>query len=175
MVTNVWWFAADKKYPGSSYEDLKARRVIAQGWPLLGDLTTALPLIAASRDTAKEILAPYCRTHILRGELQPEQIYKPANTLHFLLQIEQGDVLVALEGTTPRGMAESPLDALSGYRYDDPDYNYAHVVADDVEWVDLPPDDAWMLAVPGQGIQGVRRIRKSRKVAEEIWSKLVRS
>ena len=39
-MINTWWLAIDKKY--TSYEELKHRKVVAQGWPELGDLRTLL-------------------------------------------------------------------------------------------------------------------------------------
>ena len=35
----VWWCAIDKNKGWATYDELKARNVIAQGWPNLGNLS----------------------------------------------------------------------------------------------------------------------------------------
>jgi hypothetical protein len=42
---STWWLAISKKH--TSYNELKHRKVIAQGWPDLGDLRTLCPLVEA--------------------------------------------------------------------------------------------------------------------------------
>ena len=48
-----------------------------------------------------------------------------------LLSIREGDLIVALEGTTVRGICEAKKDAVDSYRYDNAceyAYEYAHTV-----------------------------------------------
>ena len=42
---NIWWLATAKRDGYCSYNELKYRKLLAQGWPQLGDLSVLLPLI----------------------------------------------------------------------------------------------------------------------------------
>lgn len=36
---NIWWLATSKNEGHCSYNELKYRKILAQGWPNLGDLS----------------------------------------------------------------------------------------------------------------------------------------
>lgn len=39
----TWWLAIDKNF--TSYAELKHRKIIAQGWPDIGNILTLCPLV----------------------------------------------------------------------------------------------------------------------------------
>ena len=48
----TWWLAIDRNQENTSYEELKRRKVVAQGWPDLGDLLPLCPLVGTGdKDT----------------------------------------------------------------------------------------------------------------------------
>jgi hypothetical protein len=51
----TWWLAIDKNY--TSYAELKHRKVVAQGWPDIGNLLTLCLLVASgSRPTFESVV-----------------------------------------------------------------------------------------------------------------------
>lgn len=174
---NVWWLTINRAM-GNSYSGLKFRKVIAQGWPLIGDLT----ILCNHFDE-------YWRYH--RSEF--EQVIKlltapvypadagttPKALLNFynLLSIQTGDLIVAVEsahGAGPvMGICQADRNAWESYFQDDPEtFDYAQCVCFPVEWIDWdesvgePPHPPAMIA----GIQPMGAEQAYRVM--EMWNRL---
>ena len=170
MAQKTWWLAINRNADLTSYEELKELRIIALLYPEVSDLT---PLLTVDRKNkaawANHLLA---RQRQIDGDaVREDAVRYAAKALGFLLQYQEDDLVVALEGTHVRGICQMPIDAVEGYRYDEV-FNGAHIVADDVAWIDLSPQDAQQFAVSYRGIQGARGMRTSADLAWSIWSRL---
>jgi hypothetical protein len=93
----TWWLAIDRQY--TSYDELKHRKVVAQGWPDLGNLLTLCALVGAGDRntfiqtvTALELIAYGNSTHAARVTWD-------------LLSMRAGDLVVGIEGTTVKAFA----------------------------------------------------------------------
>lgn len=167
---STWWLAIDTNY--TSYEELKNRKVLAQGWPQVGDLRTLCPLAAnpAQEGLVKDVVGELATLHFGEGS---EQIEKARNVMWNLLQIRRGDLVVGIEGRTVRGICQAGSDAVASYRYDPSDqYNYAHTVCSPAEWIDWNDD---LLGVPpttpSLGILGVKGLVTGSEQVAEAWRK----
>lgn len=84
----VWWCAIDPTW--TSYEELKSRNAVAQGWPDKGDLSHVV------RQSREQIAAA------LEGD---EDVL--ARIFHYLLtEIRPGHLIVANEDTAIKGICE---------------------------------------------------------------------
>jgi len=159
-MTNVWWLAIDRNGGHASFEELEHRRVIAQGWPNLGDMTQFLgENVEAESRTVISRLTERLRA-AYPGDALPEQL--PNSLYNFFFGIKPSDLVVGVEGTNVRGICEIP-ESLS-YRYEpktheSSEQNYAHGRGP-VRWIPweiFSPD--WAPAAPGKGILAVRRLQ----------------
>ena len=174
----VWWLTINRAM-GNSYLGLKHRKVIAQGWPQLGDLS----ILASNFDS-------YWRDHRhdfenviqhLARPVYPGDAAKPPAALlnlYNLMTIAKGDFLVAVESAqgagTVMGICQADRNAWESYRPDDPNvYDYAHSVCFPVEWVDwdativVPPNPPAMIA--GVQLMGTEQAAQ----IENSWRKLI--
>lgn len=137
----VWWMTINRAM-GNSYLDLKYRKVIAQGWPLLGDLSILTNYFDAywleNRGDFERLM------QLLAEPIYPADAANPHKAflnLYNLLSITKGDLVVAVEsaqGAGPvRGICQAERNGWESYRHDDPYvYDYAHTVCFPNEWVD---------------------------------------
>ncbi len=51
---NVYCLGIDRKKGNSSYEELKSRKVVAQGWPEVGDLSPLLDFAPEGLEEGKK-------------------------------------------------------------------------------------------------------------------------
>ena len=163
MAQKTWWLAINRNADLTSYEELKELRLIALLYPEVSDLT---PLLTVDRKNKaaweNHLLA---RQRQIDGDaVREDAVRYAARALRFLLRFQEDDLVVAVEGTHVRGICQMPIDAVEGYRYDEV-FNGAHIVADDVAWFDLPPQDAQRFSVLYRGIQGARGMDKSADLA----------
>ncbi len=166
---NIWWVALDLKY--TSYEEVKHRKVIAQGWPQIGDLRTIYSLASdpANERLFKDVIVELGRLHYKGGDnfTAPEPMWN-------LSQVRLGDLLVGIEGTKVRGICQADRDAITSYRFDNSGYyNYAQTVCAPVEWREWdkvrmgePP------RAPGQSVLGIRRLRSEQEYVIKAWNTL---
>jgi hypothetical protein len=171
---NTWWLAIDKNH--TSYEELKSRKVVAQGWPQVGDLRTLCPLATnpAQEVLVKNVVGELATLHFGEGS---EQIGRARKVMWNLLQIRRGDLVVGIEGTRVRGICQVGSDATASYRYDPSgQYNYAQTVCADAQWIDwnndllgVPP------ATPNLGILGVQGLVNDSEKVIAAWSKVATS
>jgi hypothetical protein len=160
---------------GNSYLDLKYRKVIAQGWPLLGDLSILANNFGAywleNRGSFERLM------QLLVEPVYPADAANPPKAflnLYNLLSIAKGDLVVAVEsaqGAGPvMGICQVEQNAWESYRHDDPYvYDYAHTVSFPNEWVDWeeiaaePPRPPAM--IPGVSPMGQNQVQH----VQEVW------
>ena len=163
---SVWWLAIDLRC--SSYQELKHRKVVAQGWAALGDLTGLCPLVGAGNEPEfKQAVA--CLETIAHGGAT-----HAARVMWDLLRIQRGDLVVGIEGITVKGICQLQNNGWESYRLFFPDvYEYANTIGFPVDWVD------WNLAAlgppptsPAQGVQGVAGLRNQAQQLERLWQQI---
>jgi hypothetical protein len=135
---NVWWMTIYLP-SGSSYLELKHRKVIAQGWRRLGDLSC----VAQSFDD-------YWRDNRPQFEELLKLLATPPNypimepsllNLYELLSMEEGDLIVAVESeqhsNSVKGICQIEESGWQSYCYDNPEaFSYAHTIGFPVMWID---------------------------------------
>ena len=164
----VWWVAIDRNQENTSYEELKHRKVVAQGWPALGNLVTLLPLVRAERRDLfrRAVQALYEFAHP-EGQAEVDRI------MWQLLRLQEGDLVVGIEGTDVRGICQLERNGWDSYRYDDPGaYNYAHTVGFPVQWRDW---DAGRFGFtpqpPTRGVAGIRALQNDCQRVIDAWAR----
>jgi len=166
---NVWWLGVDLNY--TSYHELKARRVIAQGWPKLGDLKRYVGMAQHSSQRAEfeDSIAKLC------VERYGADDGRAAKGLWRYFQIEAGDLVVAIEGTTVRGVTKAVAGAATGY-WLDVRFHYAQCIGRDQNWVDWDYSRiARTPAAPAQGVLAAARVQNERAAVIAAWKQLNRS
>jgi hypothetical protein len=168
---NIWWLALDLKF--TSYEELKHRKVIATGWPQIGDLRTLCPLAknpanaSLFTDVIRELAC------IAYGNTD-RNIERAQKAIWPLLQVRKNDLVVGIEGTTVRGICRADKDAPDSYYYDASGfYDYAQTICAPVDWKEWnsallgdPP------TTPAQSVLGIKRLQNERERVIEAWSRL---
>jgi hypothetical protein len=110
-IMAIWWLAIDKNHQCSSYEELKHRKVIAQGWPDLGNLQTLLPLVeAGSKDVFNATIRELER-------LAYDDVGRAEKVMWHLLSLKAHDLVVGIEGTDVRGICELHQNGWESYQY----------------------------------------------------------
>lgn len=138
----VWWMTINRAM-GNSYLDLKDRKVIAQGWPYLGDLTS-LAMDYEKRWRENRLDFERELRNLIRGSVYSEEADNPQMALlnlYNLFSIAKGDLVVAVEsaqGAGPvMGICQADRNAWESYHHDTPElYDYAQTVCYPVNWVD---------------------------------------
>jgi hypothetical protein len=120
----VWWMTINRAM-GNTYLDLKYRKVIAQGWPLLGDLSILVNNFGSywleNRGNFERVM------QLLAEPVYPADAANPPKAflnLFNLLSVTKGDLIVAVEsaqGAGPVwGICQAESNAWESYRHDDP-------------------------------------------------------
>jgi len=163
----TWWLAIDKRY--TSYEELKYRKVIAQGWPKLGDLSTLIPLVQKDREDM------YRKVIDALNEAQYGQADSGvARIMLNLLNLKKDDLIVGIEGTKVRGICQLERNAIDSYRFDSPDaFHYTQTVGFPVKWHDWNEDQIGFTPIaPAQSVDGLEGLNKESQQVIEAWRKL---
>jgi len=173
---NVWRLKINRAM-GNTYLGLKHRKVIAQGWPHLGNLS----IIARNFDNYwRNNRAEFERLiRLLACPVYPADAEKPPEAmlnLYNLMCIVKGDLVVAVESSNDaspiEGICQTDRNAWESYRFDYPDaFDYAHTVCFPVEWIDwieigeTPPSQPARFA-------GVKRVGDEQAARiQELWNK----
>ena len=143
----VWLLAIDKKY--SSYEELKYRKVLAQGWSKIGDLSPLLPIKDSSK--FKDIINKYV-----------DYIYEdwndsrnPGRILYNLLDIKKGDYVICCEGEKVKGIAY--IEKELKYYFDNANlYEYCQTVFPVTNWKDVK-DQSHKISLKSRGPVGIQK------------------
>ncbi len=123
----AWLIAIDKQH--CCYEELKYRKVIAQGWSRIGDLSPLLRI--KDQGKFKEIITNYI-SYFYEGWKDKRN---PGRILLNLLSIKKGDFVICCEGKTIRGIAKITTDLK--YDFQNPElYEYAQCIFPVTKWKD---------------------------------------
>ena len=142
-----------------SYDELKQRKVIAQGWPDI-DLTT-LQYIKDSQlfvDVVNEL------DKVIYKPTQKE--IKSGRTMQNLLSIKESDAVVCCEGTKARGIAviSKPVKY---FFYNNKNnivcFEYANTIGpiDADQWINLTDEESKSISVAAQGVPGITKCHES--------------
>lgn len=124
----IWLLAIDREH--CSYEELKFRKVLAQGWSRIGDLSPLLPV--KNDDKFKEIINSYV-SYVYDGW---DDSRNPGRIVLNLTKIKAGDYVICCEGESVRGIAKITEDL--SYNFDNPRlYEYNQVVFPVTQWLDI--------------------------------------
>jgi hypothetical protein len=170
----TYWSGIDVQH--TCYDELKHRKVIAQGWRDLGDLTSLLGPLYDEEEMFKQVIqwmgdAAYSQDWWSEaGETRADRELDRAPAVMWnLLHLRGGDLVVGVEGTTVRGICQVTEDARTSYRYDDL-YEYAQTVSRGVEWIDWteerfgPPPQ-----VSAQSELGIRNLSSQSDAVVDAW------
>ena len=160
---STWWLAIDRNY--TSYDELKYRKVVAQGWPGIGDLKTLCALVPANEKDA--FLTAVAALSRVNGDAE-----NPAGRVMWdLFKIRSGDLVVGIEGVNVKGVCELTKNGWESYRYDSPEaYNYAQTIGFPVEWIDWDPVFGPPPVAPAHGVQGVAGLQAESHRVAEAWA-----
>jgi hypothetical protein len=179
-VNNVWWCSIDTKY--SSYLELKYRKVIAQGWPGLGDLSRYFSQFPDWKKNWKG----FCQVIQNLGDVyyddwrnktaKHRQPHSAPTVIWNLLSIKKCDLIVAREGTTVKGICQIEQNGWESYRYDNPDvwneaFTYAQTVGFPVNWVDWDEEIFDFVPIPPRMLLGIRALKVDKERVIEAWKK----
>ena len=128
----VWLLAIDKNH--CSYEELKYRNVIAQGWPSIGDLSPLLPVKNEAK--FREIIINLV-SYFYEGWNDQRN---PGRIMLNLVSMKPGDFVICCEGESIRGIAKISKNA--EYHFQSPHlYEYAQCMCPVSEWKDIDNDN----------------------------------
>lgn len=163
---NIYGLALDREY--TSYEELRPRQVVAQGWRQLGDLRTLCRLAADPRYEARFRDAVTGLAELAYGRRAPH-LDRPGNVMWNLMRAQAGDLFVAIEGTVVRGISQVLAPGAFTYQFE-PNFEYAQTFGHPVRWFD------WDLNVfgpaptaPAQSVPGVAQVRNERNRIARAW------
>ncbi len=143
-IKNIYKIGVDTKY--TSFEELEKNHVVSQGWSGTGDLSFAF------RDEEEYSLISANLVIIGRGDT------KISYTLHrLLIDIKPGDIILAFEGNTLKGITQIPKKFIYFYNENVEEYKNSLFPVNWVKWSDFCKDKD----LKGQGGQGVGGIEYS--------------
>ncbi len=171
-----WWLGLDPHYV--DYAELKQRGTVAQGWPLLGDLSALVPLAgrAAYRAEFDRLItdafwrpgkAAWLKTLRRpkdRDRSLDDQLARAQSALWHYLQLQPGDVVVALEGMRAVGLCR----VTGGYWYD-PDHHYGQCFGHDAVWHDWSECGLPALSHVPSRLLAAKRIGAARSQVKAAW------
>ncbi|MGB3919264.1 MAG: hypothetical protein WBL07_17660 [Thiothrix litoralis] len=164
---SIWWLATSKNEGHCSYDELKNRKLLAQGWSALGDLSKLRSLINDENNFKNTINKMVEDTYDCWIDKR-----NPGRIILNLLKFRENDIVICTEGTTVMGMAK--VGKNPQYRYDNGDgkYEYAQTIYPVSEWKDwntkivTPPTTSTM------GPVGINRYGKNNQEIMDAWEKL---
>lgn len=165
----TWWLAIHRE--NTSYEELKHRKVVAQGWPHLGNLITLCALVGAGEED------PFLQTVGALERIAYRNSPQVSRIMWDLLSMRAGDLVVGIEGKTVKGICELEKNGWESYQHRSPEvYNYAQTIGFPVEWIDWNADVfGFTPTPPAEGVQGVRRLRNESQEVIRAWQRYRRN
>ncbi len=143
-INNIYKIGVDREY--TSFEELNENHVVSQGWSDTGDLSFAF------RDEEEYSLISANLDIIGSGDT------KISYTLHrLLIDIKPGDIILAFEGNTLKGITQIPEKIIYFYNENVKEYKNSLFPVNWVKWSDFCKDKD----LKGQGGQGVGGIEYS--------------
>ena len=169
---NTWWSALDTDH--TSYEEIKHRKVIAQGWSAIGSLTSLVPLLSTDWNGFSKVIQILGDTaygnkdwwkNIDRNENRAPTV------MWNLLSIKKGDLIVAIKGIDVKGICQAGADGINSYQHQ-PAYEYAQTVSFPVKWVNWEQSVfGFVPTPPSRGVLGIVGLEKESKQVIEAWQK----
>ena len=170
----TWWLAIDINGKHSSYLELKHRKIVAQGWSALGNLDLLKKCLPNNKREFFQIIQ-------LLGDVAYEGSWwsgydrnarRCPSVMWNLMNVKKGDLIIAIEGITVKGICEMPIDGVESYRYDD-SYEYAQTIGFPVKWVDWNKNNFgdFIPTAPKLSVQGIRGLNKESFDVKEAWKK----
>ncbi len=165
MVT--WWLAINQNQKNTSYEELKRRKVVAQGRPALKDLLPLCPLV---REGDENTFVQEVDVRARGAYANSPRVARVSGIMWNLLSMEAGDLVVGIEGTTVRGIYELRENCWESYQYQEA-YDYAQTIGP-VKWIDWDVEVfGFTPTPPRQSVLGVRRLRSESREVAAAWSR----
>ncbi|MFI0398468.1 MAG: hypothetical protein ACH34X_05280 [Thiolinea sp.] len=166
---NTYWLAIDTE--NTSYTELQGRKVVAQGWPQLGDLKTLCKLAgnAKNHEVFKQVIAALA---LAVGD----ENQRPQEVMWKLLNLQKGDLIIGIEGTVVKGICQMPHSAADSYRYDGDDaFNYSQTVGFPVTWVDWDEElFGFTPKAPAQSVPGIAGLVNDQDKIIKAWDSLIK-
>jgi hypothetical protein len=133
----VWWLAIQTRGETCSYEELKRRKVVAQGWSAFEDLAHLIPLVTSNEELQfeKEIKALHKKAYSKSIGGRNDNRKGLPKKFWQLFKLKPGDLVVALEGEQVKGICQIDRYGYESYSYD-ARYEYAQIFANPVKWHD---------------------------------------
>lgn len=129
---------------------MKYRKVIAQGWPCIGDLSPLLPVKNASK--FREIIINYV-SYFYNGW---DDERGPGRIMLNLVSMKTGDYVICCEGESIRGIAKFTEDVK--YHFQNPNlYEYAHCMCPVRDWKDMNSNHS--IKLKAMGPVGINKYR----------------
>jgi len=163
----VWWVSLATEFV--TYRQVKVRKVVAQGWPQLGDLSDIVGLASDPDNRSQFETVIRERAAEVYGSSSVELDRAPGS-LWRLLRIQAGDLVVAAQGTTVVGLAQVPRSGWEAYQFEER-FSYAQAVGGPVEWID------WSFVTHGPSpaaprrLLGVKAIGEARERILDAWTR----
>jgi len=181
----VWWLSIDEANENSSYEELKKRRVIAQGWPDLQNLQESERLVQLRGipEQQQDLLLTTWLQEAYSNAILPLRI---RNIVNFFCNIKPGDFVIGKSGQSISGICKIPPSPTYSFCKE---FNYAHGFGPVTwhDWSDIS-QDKWapnpptrLVAVCNVGnnrdrvesLFGAFLQQKSRSHAMDEWIELI--
>lgn len=165
---NIWWLAIDRDY--TSYQELKYRKVVAQGWPKLGDLSILTGLVEHGYKDE------FVKTIDALNQLAYSEIGHASKVMLSLLSMKGGDLVVGIEGTTVKGICQLSNNGFDSYQLLSPSqFNYAQTVDLGVRWYDWNHSEMGNPPItPSQSVQGIAGLKKEYDQVKKAWDMVSR-
>jgi len=164
---NIWWLATSKNEGHCSYDELKNRKILAQGWSAIGDISALLPV--KNENDFKKIINNLV-VYVYDGWKDERD---PGRVILNLLKISKGDFILCTEGESIKGIAKVVVHPQ--YRDDNGSgqYEYAQTIYPVTDWKDWdfqkagnPPP------VKSMGPVGINYYGGDKQVVLDAWNKL---
>ena len=165
----VWWLATSKNEGHCSYLELKYRKIVAQGWPDIGDISALLP-VRMKDESAFIAMINDLVTYVYNGWNDSRN---PGRVINNLLKISKGDFVLCTEGECLRGIAR--MHQNPNYRYDNGAgyFEYAQTVYPVTEWKEWDSDIVGeQPAIKAMGPVGINHYNADEEVIIAAWDKL---
>jgi hypothetical protein len=96
----VFWLAVDREC--SSYIELKYRKVVSQGWSALGNLVSLKPFYSNHKDLFEQNIKALGDIGYKRDSWFHRN--ECGDVMWHLMGLKEGDLVIALEGRTVKGI-----------------------------------------------------------------------
>ncbi|MFA0117076.1 hypothetical protein AB4392_05270 [Vibrio breoganii] len=171
-ATTVWWLAIDSNRGHCSFQELKERKVVAQGWPKFGDLSKQMDFKYQmdKSQTYEDITNIGDRAYKGTEHWNKDRLPSGAPRVFWnLLNLRKGDLVVAIEGTKVRGLCELKHHGVDGYIFD-PNYNYAHGFGGIVDWFGWDEEKLGEPPTPPrQSVKGISKLSNQAHYVIKCW------